>query len=634
MDEHVSQEELGSMNPVFQWNYARLIAERMVFYIEKMPRNAYFALYGFGSGGLRQILSFRRTAGTDADNLEWNIAPNMVSATNIPLYNRLYEAIEKLQNYMNPSCRVQNCITNCEDQDHIARVALGDIVVLLATQTPDVSESSSSISLERLRARSRDFFIPITFESFNIDPKDMSAYAQLTRKTGGMTGRAIVPNNPERITIIDDVVWRGFMSTPYNSLGPWDGYMAYITDGSFGNFMGSSTILPDSISIDLESHAVWLPSAADGEEPPISPMRLRTIRPYSISSSLLYLDSFLKSFFVEIIVRNPYSHELEIVLIDPSGNEHPVEIIWGLVGRSGQAIARIDLNLSAPGLWRIVCRGVRHDEAYIHYVVVGVSRGLYADDGDDEEPDGRASASNLPASRPYKGAIFSHIDVVNVRGGVYDRSNGGELFVTVRTQEGRYPLTDLRVLVDVQFPDGRRSSILMSDDGNWPDAVERDGVFTGVLNVGNIPEGQVILTARVSNPDGTATPTYFMNNTRRIGDFDLDGESPFWGEPITERFYRRAQIAFDVIGDLPAERVPLPRFETVTLPLVNLGQISGLRHLIPGIEVEYTADIAPGEMLEPLAEYLSWAGSSGLIITPDPQGRVNVVRVRVDDLIG
>ena len=259
----------------------------------------------------------------------------------------------------------------------------------------------------------------------------------------------------------------------------------------------------------------------------------------------------------------------------------------------------------------------------IRFTTIGASRGLF--ESNEEEPLGRASTF-----RPYKGAISAHIDVPNVRGGMYDRTHGGDLFVTVRTIEGRYPLTNLCVAVDAHFPDGSRKRIPMSDNGIWPDAVASDGIFTGILRIGHAPEGQVVLTASVSNPDGTVTPTWFMNSTRRIGDFDLDGDSPFFGEPITERFYRLAQTAFDIRGTVPADARPLPDFETVTLPLVNLGEISGLMHLVPGIEIEYSIDVYPYEMTETLAERFAWSGSSNLIITPDPQGRLNVVRVRVD----
>jgi len=630
------RERFELVSPSILWCYAERIVERVREYVSNMPEGSYIALWAFDSGGFHQIFPFGRVADTNIDltHLEQALRNIEGRSTNIPLYDRLYDAISVLQRYMNPSCRIRSCTTpNCEIPEHVSGVILGDVVVILGSQAPDVSEAHSTISSQTARSpsskdalieKSRRQFIPISFEGFNIGYYDMSIYGELARFTGGTSKRSAVPTNPEVVRVIGGAVWRQFMVDADTSLAPWDGYMAYITRGRSGNFMGASARM--GYPMNSEQQAIWFPLVTDDEDiPHVQFMYSRTIRPYSLAATPFYVDSKLKSFLAQITIRNPYRHDLEVVLIDPSGTEHPVEMNWRSSGRSGHTVVRINLNPSNLGLWRLICRGARFDEATINYAIIGVSRGLFQ--LDEEEALGRASTG-----RPYKGAIFTDINIANVRGGAYDRANGGDLFVTVTTHEGWDPLTNLNVHVSAQLPDGRIIGIPMSDGGNWPDAIASDGIFTGILRVGAIPEGQVILTASVSNPNRTATPTYFMNNTRHIGDFDLDGDSPFFGEPITERFYRRAQKAFDVIGTVPADARPLPEFETFALPIVSVSHISGPAYLLPGIEVEFSVGISPEGIAEQLAEYFAWVYNEtpNLTITPDPEGRLNVIRMRFD----
>jgi len=596
--------------------------------IAMMPQGTHIGVYAIGRNGMSPVLGLQRSALSSIDYADWNAITNAIigfNGTDIPLYDFIYEAISKLQAYMDPKCREQSCTTpSCRNPEHVANVILGDIVVLLGRQTPDVSASSSrNRSWEDVRRKSREHFIPISIEGFLIH--DMDDYRLLARKTGGESRKAIVSLTPETFSFVNNLAIRHMALGPEFLLNPWDQHMVHVTSGHLGSFTGRSRSLSaaDDLQFSEIYSTLWFSSDfvhAEIEFPTsyqsIAPMQSSPV----ISSNPFRLDRAFGSFLFSFSIQNLYLlQDIEIALVGPSGVRYPVEINWTYVNRRyGYGVARIP---ASPGAWRIESIGAEANEIQITYAVVAESRGLF----EDENPLGRALAE-----RPYKGAIFTHIDVANVRGGMYDRANGGELFVTVTTYEGRYPLTNLSVTLNVSYPDGRSSSITLNDRGVWPDAVESDGVFTGILRVGHIPEGQVILTANVSNPRGTATPTRLMD-AGRINDFDLDGESPFWGDLITERFYRRAQKAFDVRGTVPIDAPPLPDFETVTLPLVNVGQISGLTYLLPGIEIELNVGIYPEDMAEPLAEHLSWSmplsRHPNLTISPDSQGRPNVVRV-------
>jgi len=111
--------------------------------------------------------------------------------------------------------------------------------------------------------------------------------------------------------------------------------------------------------------------------------------------------------------------------------------------------------------------------------------------------------------------------------------------VVVTTNEGWETLTGLRVIVYVDLPDGRRGSIALSDDMVLPDGTRMagSGGYTASFTLGDVTAGQILLTAKVTNPYGTARPTYL---------FSMRGEGPLFGEPIAEPFQRLTQTAIDV----------------------------------------------------------------------------------------
>ena len=114
---------------------------------------------------------------------------------NIPLYDVLSDAIDRLQAYM--------------DARHIL---LGDIVVLVA-QAPEESEKhSKKTTFEALTAKSRSFFIPLSLVSVRI--RNIELYQRLSRETGGVVHRRAVPLSPERIRYIGNTFWRSFLPEP------------------------------------------------------------------------------------------------------------------------------------------------------------------------------------------------------------------------------------------------------------------------------------------------------------------------------------------------------------------------------------------------------------------------------------
>jgi len=120
--------------------------------------------------------------------------------------------------------------------------------------------------------------------------------------------------------------------------------------------------------------------------------------------------------------------------------------------------------------------------------------------------------------------------------------SGTELTVVVTTNEGRETLTGLRVILYVDLPNGNRGSIALSDDMVLPDGVRMagSGMYTTSFILSDITEGQILLTANVTNPYGTARPTRLMSRS---------GGWPPFGEPIEEFFQRLAQTAIDVWVD-------------------------------------------------------------------------------------
>jgi len=308
-----------------------------------------------------------------------------------------------------------------------------------------------------------------------------------------------------------NILWRAFHRDVGN-LGPWHGHQSFIAVSAVGNFIRASSEAP--YATDSSSSIIWWPLVPDDWEPVQRNVTPGEIRPVSITSSF-HLDSSFKQFLANIRVANPYLHNIEIVLIAPSGKEHPVEMDWTNHGLIGSATARIDLDPSSLGAWRIECRGVSYNEAQMTYRIIGVSRGLRSED--DE-------MSGISTTRPYRRAI-----VTSLRAHLSDVQ--GELLVVSTTHDGDYILTNLSVTVTARLPDGSIDRVAMNDNRG-------DGFYTGTLNLRPNLKGDIVLTAKVSNPDGTAT---HRNNPMLLAS---PRQQPLEREPITEFFQRLTQTVF------------------------------------------------------------------------------------------
>ena len=600
-------------NPVVNWRFDQELRRRMGSLANMMAYGSHVGVKTLGRDSMIDTLTLRRITGRGTVEQVVNSISNFSGTTEIPLYDHLYYAISGLQRYMNNN-----------------EILLGDIVVLLGSQTPEESERlSRNVPLRRLIEKSRRHFIPIHIQGFNIGHGE--DYKILARNTGGVAFGSFVPVNPERFQVINDRIWRGFTEDPFPLLNPWNGHLQFAAVGSAGRIWDdgwSRAIMPYATSgstLDLESNVQWRPADSGNEAPPV-PRNARSgiIAPHSINEidgRPFFIDSHLNSFWAKIRIANPHDRDIEVVLRSTSsGEEHPVAITWR--GQVGYAVTNVNLNNSSRGFWRVIARGVDWYEAQMTYQIVGESRGLFA------EEDGLERRSST--SRPYGGALATSISVQNLSGNIYDKANGLDLFVTVMTHEGRTRLTNLDVTVEVQFPNGARDWIPMSDDGVWPDELGRDGIYTGILRLSPFLTGQMVLTAIVNNPtNGTATPTYLSSMRIGIDEIDLDGEPPFWGEPITERFQRKSQVVFQVVGNAPTTPRLLPQFETTRVPLRMLGDIHiPVAALLSGVETEISVDITPQGLIEPLANHFSWSDVIGVDLIPDPEGRPNVIRVR------
>ena len=68
-----------------------------------------------------------------------------------------------------------------------------------------------------------------------------------------------------------------------------------------------------------------------------------------------------------------------------------------------------------------------------------------------------------------------------------------------------YPITGLDVSVNITAPDGTESTLTLEDDGNVPDAVSGDGMYTGAID--SYQNGSYAFIVTASNASGSATET-------------------------------------------------------------------------------------------------------------------------------
>ena len=190
-----------------EWSYSPTLYNLVDMMLTAIPAGADVGVFTFDRGGIEEVAPFQKMENVARNRLKAETRNKLhtllfpqdsQTGINIPLYDVLSDAIDRLQAYM--------------DARHIL---LGDIVVLVA-QAPEESEKhSKKTTFEALTAKSRSFFIPLSLVSVRI--RNIELYQRLSRETGGVVHRRAVPLSPERIRYIGNTFWRSFLPEPYLS---------------------------------------------------------------------------------------------------------------------------------------------------------------------------------------------------------------------------------------------------------------------------------------------------------------------------------------------------------------------------------------------------------------------------------
>ncbi len=622
-----------------EWSYSPTLYNLVDMMLTAIPAGADVGVFTFDRGGIEEVAPFQKMESVARNRLKAETRNKLhtllfpqdsQTGINIPLYDVLSDAIDRLQAYM--------------DARHIL---LGDIVVLIA-QAPEESEKhSKKTTFEALTAKSRSFFIPLSLVS--VRNRNIELYQRLSRETGGIVRRRAVPLSPERIRYIGNTFWRSFLPEPYLLRNPWGGYLQLLCADDFGDIFSGYPALgglsprgqSDIRSGVQQSGVRWrTPSSLAGKAAPTTGdaaqgKRDVEVRGDRLSSLPFILDGRIGAFSVFAKVLNPYQRSLQCVLVAPGGKRFPVG--GRLFGLDNDLNVHVKMNPSLAGYWRLECEGAKYNEAQVSFHIVGESIGLKAGELSDLDNRGNGAGKDETSvlqegkrERGYRGALFHRLEAAGASGGVFNSAeNGKRLRLQCSTYEGEELLTGLSVVARVIHPSGWIESIRMRDDGVGPDLADRDGIYTGEVFCNERGHYQVSTAAE---NDGSAYVTRLSNPDGPSGSFDLEGKSPFWGDAVTEPFKRMDQVTFDVIYDPEAAQAPDPEGTHMTLPILSIGDIEGPQHILEGIETEYSVDVAPVELGGMMAKYFAWSviNSDKFRILPDPEGRPNVVRVLAD----
>lgn len=302
---------------------------------------------------------------------------------------------------------------------------------------------------------------------------------------------------------------------------------------------------------------------------------------------------------------NAYNIDVGFTLTTPSGQVYPVvfesatDSGWGTIWT-----ATVELEEPLPGHWKLeMSNNMQSRDAFVLMRITGDAGSIHD-------------------------AIILDLDVENAYMGVLNSVHHGDtarVTATVR-HEGEY-FTDYAINATVEHPSGQISTLILRDDGVAPDLMAKDGTYTANVVCDN--PGSYIVKCTVSNGGGMARPTRYL--AMRDVSFDLDGPSPFLGDPLGFHFERTEGAQFSVISDSDREQTSFYYYEQGNPDYyMNLGSIRGPQTILLGIDTEYSADISLSSGA--LNRYISWSvpTNSGAVITADPQGHPGVVKVRID----
>ena len=222
---------------------------------------------------------------------------------------------------------------------------------------------------------------------------------------------------------------------------------------------------------------------------------------------------------------------------------------------------------------------------------------------------------------------YVHID--SVQGQTVNMAeNGGTITLTAAVTRGGGNYAGVSIITEIRNAAGEILGAYMRDDGVPPDMMANDGIYAGVATI--TEEGMYFIVSKASNPHGTARANLLYSYR---GDWDLDDESPFWGEKIGENFSRIFSDTFIVVNMPSIARELAPPFEP--LFKADIGKtIRGPQFIEPGIPAEYTIDYNPSHSA--FDRYMSWSFTSldgsklPLKLTPVPEKGPNVIRVLLE----
>ena len=140
------------------------------------------------------------------------------------------------------------------------------------------------------------------------------------------------------------------------------------------------------------------------------------------------------------------------VLVAPGGKRFPVGDSTFML--DDDLNARVKMDPSLAGYWRLECEGAKYNEAQVSFHIVGESIGLKAGELSDLDNRGNGAGKDETSvlqegkrERGYRGALFHRLEAAGAFGGIFNSAeNGKRLRLQCSTYEGEELLTSLSVV--------------------------------------------------------------------------------------------------------------------------------------------------------------------------------------------
>ena len=324
---------------------------------------------------------------------------------------------------------------------------------------------------------------------------------------------------------------------------------------------------------------------------------------FFIDESLVYFSVFISHDYAE--------DDLEFSLISPANTEHPLTLLYYDEVLGSGFLAHFTINDSIVGEWTLKSVNNTDSNITVHISVRG----------------------NAIVTSSAQNDVRHSVTVGQSIHNIINLAENAPRTITFMTLYGGELLTNLDIEVTVEDEYGNIFRLHPRDDGTGPDIMANDGIFTATIP--SLRTGVYLLTSRINNRAGQAYITRVGALGVRFSE-DLDGPSPFFGEPIKENFERTVTIVYEVVND--PENANVRQFSPRgSSPFDNpdanfqIGGIDGVEQMLLGIEREFSVNFYPQEMGNLLRNHISWNLDAGndARMTTDPE-RPGVVRVRFD----